>query len=349
MVMKRQGAGSWALSSTVLDPTNPMFNELYMEVTNAVTTLAVEQYDFVSNGLKWRSTGANATNNSITPHIYMAFGIQPLTDGAINQVRADGRGSAPLAIATGGTITLDGNFAINTFRASGTIIFDKAPEGGVTYLVVAGGGGAGGVGASPYFWGGGGGGAGGYRTFADQAVGTGSFSIVVGAGGAGGGLRTVGASGGDSSAFGITSTGGGGGGPGGYQDTTINATAGGSSGGAGQYSGKDVAAIAASPVTDPVQGHAGGGVTNGTNKGGGGGGAGAVGATSTPNGSGGGAGVSNSISGSAVTYGTGGNTADSSAVGAANTGGGGGGSTGTGDRDGGAGGSGVVIVRYKYK
>ena len=354
---------SWFLQTTTVDTFNEMSSYLQLNATDPLGTGVSTKVDYVSNGVKarWSSASLNAAAN----FIYMAYGIQPLTDGAINQVRADGRGSAPLAIATGGTITLDGDYAINTFNASGTLIFSKAPVGGVEYLVIAGGGGGG----ANYRAGGGGGG--GYRTATGLAVEAISYAITVGAGGAGGSNTSAGTNGGNSIFSSITSAGGGGGGA--YNSAA--AKAGGSGGGSAGHPSTNTVPGAASPAG---QGHAGGdGFVGTTQIGGGGGGAGAVGFDGTSGGTGGdgGAGLASSITGSEVfraggggagAYG-GGNNFPVGGVGggangihqagrgngpsaSANTGGGGGGSSGTSTGStGGTGGSGVVIIRYKYQ
>ena len=354
---------AWFLQTTTVDTFNEMSSYLQPNATNAVASGATTKVDYVSSGVKGRWTSASL--NAAANFIYMAYGIQPLTDSAINQVRADGRGSAPLAIATGGTITLDGDYAINTFNASGTLIFSKAPVGGVEYLVIAGGGGGG----ANYRAGGGGGG--GYRTATGLAVEAINYAITVGAGGAGGSNTTAGTNGGNSVFSSITSAGGGGGGA--YNSAA--AKAGGSGGGSAGHPSTNTVPGAASPAG---QGNAGGdGFVGTTQIGGGGGGAGAVGFDGTSGGTGGdgGAGLASSITGSEVfraggggagAYG-GGNNFPVGGVGggangihqagrgngpsaSANTGGGGGGSSGTNTGStGGTGGSGVVIVRYKYK
>ena len=163
IMIKRTSAGeNWLLLNDLEPGYNLVDNVLYPNLTHAMAVNhGTTRIDILSNGAKVRGTNTNINSGT---YIYGAFGIQPLTDSAINQVRADGRGSAPLAIATGGTITLDGDYAINTFNASGTLIFDTAPEDGVEYLVIAGGGGGG----ANYRAGGGGGG--GYRTATGLAV-----------------------------------------------------------------------------------------------------------------------------------------------------------------------------------
>src|SRR5210317_1484436 len=123
-------------------------------------------------------------------------------------------------IATGGTITTDGDFKVHTFTGNGTFEITQAGLGDFTaidYVVVAGGGGGG----SPI--GGGGGGAGGYRVAASTypapgragsslTASVGSFPITVGGGGAASPGRNNNGSSGSNSVFSsITSAGGGGG------------------------------------------------------------------------------------------------------------------------------------------
>ena len=350
-------AQGWVMHTTKLSD-NQNGTDLSPQATNAppVNNITV---DLLSNGWKLRFS-RTAT------HIYWAFGIQPLTDSAINQVRAGRNPGVDRTIANGGSLSFDGDYVINTFNASGTISFDDAPADGVEYLVIAGGGGGG----SNYRAGGGGGG--GYRTATGLAVTDNtSYAITVGAGGAGGNNTTAGTNGGNSIFSSITSSGGGGGGA--YNSAA--AKAGGSGGGSAGHPSTNTVPGAASPAG---QGHAGGdGFVGTTQIGGGGGGAGAVGFDGTSGGTGGdgGAGLASSITGSEVfraggggagAYG-GGNNFPVGGVGggangihqsgrgdgpsaSANTGGGGGGSSGTNTGStGGTGGSGVVIIRYKYQ
>jgi hypothetical protein len=288
-------------------------------------------------------------------------------------------------VATGGTITTDGDYKVHTFTTSGTFqVTTVGADPELDYLVIAGGAsGGGGVG--------GGGGSGGYRnTYASETSGGGglsetqitstvtSYTVTIGGGGAAvSGWGTAGGYGasGSNTVFGaITSTGGGGGGyyvnPG-----PINGVAGGSGGGSGACeSSQGVGGAGTSN-----QGFAGGtstGSAAGPYGGGGGGGGGAVGTNAPSTGGGnGGLGISSSISGSAVgragggggaghtgdTYGTGtsgggqggSETVHDGGAGTVNTGGGGGGSSGAtagqGGHNSGAGGSGVVIIRYKFQ
>jgi len=75
------------------------------------------------------------------------------------------QGSTSL-LASGGTITTDGDFKVHTFTGPGTFCISQvsgtAADNVISYLVVGGGGGGG---YTPGSWGGGGGGAGGFREF----------------------------------------------------------------------------------------------------------------------------------------------------------------------------------------
>ncbi len=104
-------------------------------------------------------------------------------------------------VATGGTITTDGNFKVHTFNSSGTFEI-TAGTGDVEYLVIGGGGSGGSYG---------GGGAGGYLTGTSTALTVGTFNVTVGTGGGGNGLGEAG-DGANSLFHNIIATGGGGGG-----------------------------------------------------------------------------------------------------------------------------------------
>lgn len=257
---------------------------------------------------------------------------------------------ASYIVATGGTITTDGNYKIHTFTSSGTLAI-SAGSGAIESLVVAGGGGGGNSSA------GGGGGGGVVHTTPGATYGVGSYTVTVGAGGAGSAGGVQGVNGSNSAFDTITATGGGGGG---HNGTAGSAGGSGGGGGSGQAGGSGAAG----------QGFAGGSGFSGagTDSGGGGGGASALGSNgANSTGGNGGAGVSKSISGAAVTYGGGGGGGTTGATqgtggagggangannaannGTANTGGGGGG-RGDGLGSAGTGGSGIVIVRYRYR
>jgi len=259
-------------------------------------------------------------------------------------------------VATGGTVTTDGDYKVHTFTGDGSFVVSAA--GDVEYLVIAGGGGGGG------YWYSGGGGAGGYRTATGFTVSSTSYSITVGAGGAGKSNNTNGDEGTDSIFSTITSTGGGGGASAGNENGTNGGSGGGGSG-------------VFTPGTGAVGQGNDGGTSTGNNLGGcGGGGAGSAGsANSSKDGGAGGNGLASSITGSSITRAGGGGGADHGAGasgngGAGGTGGGGeggspnnnpvNGSTNTGGGGGGLtdtpygsasgnGGSGIVIIRYQYQ
>ena len=263
--------------------------------------------------------------------------------------------------ATGGTITTDGDYKVNSFTSSGT--FTPSADGYVEYLVIAGGGSGGGA-PTRY---GSGGGAGGYRTGYLPVTGSTGYTVTVGAGGV---VSSNVADKGDNSVFGsITSTGGGRGlttGSGANNYTTdIN---GGSGGGDGTY-GQGSAGTGISG-----QGNNGGEGASGAASGGGGG-AGGVGGNGGVAGAEigglGGAGLASSITGSSVTRaggGGGGAWAGTNHAGSAGGSGGGGRGNGNGNagtdgtantgsggggggygHNGGDGGSGIVIIRYKFQ
>lgn len=267
-------------------------------------------------------------------------------------------------LGTGGNITIDGNYCVNTFTTNGT--FNVTYRNlNATVLVVAGGGGGGGGSGS------GGGGAGGLKYNNSYNV-SGSYSVIVGAGGAGGTAPGIGNTGGDS-VFGlITAFGGGYGG----RPSASGGLVGGNGGSGGGAGGEQGGEYGTGGIGTAGQGHNGGNGYGGgvCYPGGGGGGANTAGASGTnanPLGPGvGGDGLSYDINGTNVYYaggggaggtgdgappcpgalgglgggGKGGNTTITSGFNGVNTlgGGGGGGQVGSG----GSGGSGVVIIRY---
>ena len=194
-----------------------------------------------------------------------------------------GGGLPPGIVANGGTITYDGDYAVNLMDSSTTFEVQKLGDGGddqVEYLVVAGGG-NGGFGGSI-----GGGGAGGYRANGayNMTVAVQSYPVTVGSG-----TSSPSASGTPSSFNSISATGGGGTGtPGG---------SGGGAGGSGNAGGYS-----------PPEGNPGGSTMGGPfSGGGGGGGAGASGGSGGGYAAGpGGAGTDNDITGSPYTYASGG-------------------------------------------
>lgn len=257
------------------------------------------------------------------------------------------------ASATGGTITVDGDYTVHTFTSSGNFI--NSIDLTVDSLVVAGGGGGGGTQS-------GGGGGGGVIYNSSRSVTSGTYAVAVGAGGVGTlGSDVPGLNGGNSAFDGTTSIGGGGGGV--Y--STGGAGTGGSGGGGAAQSG-----IVNGDGIDG-QGYDGGLGSALLNFGaGGGGGAGSEGASGTTSvGGDGGIGYrvepGASISGTSTYYagGGGGSVFTSGTPGAGVDGGGngqlysvgnptdgvdniGGGGGGGFDAKGGDGGDGVVIIRY---
>lgn len=267
-------------------------------------------------------------------------------------------------VATGGTITTDGNFRVHTFTSSGTFQI-TAGTGTVESLVIAGGGGGGGGN-----YGGGGGGGGYIHTTPGSIYGVGSYTVTVGAGGTGGNAAgTVLATNGGTSAFDAISTVGGG--AGGYGDNisgNYNGSNGGSGGGGAGRSGDTTGGTGTAGqgfaggiggVPSTGLGGGGGGATavgaNYSSGGGGVAGAGGAGGTSAINGSsvcrggGGGGGSNGATSGTATCGGGAGNSGGNGTSATANTGGGGGGAGGPTTYSGGNGGSGVVILRYQFQ
>ncbi len=286
-------------------------------------------------------------------------------------------------VATGGTITTDGDFKVHTFTSSGTFTVTEAGGASgsntVDYVVVAGGGGGGGRRGA-------GGGAGGYRESYPNP-GTGGLSvsaqaypITIGGGGSGGPGSpgtNKGAKGSDSVFSSITSTGGG------FGEGDGEGTPGpGGSGGGGSGPGPGTeGGTGNDPSVSPPQGNPGGNSGGAGNYAGGGGGGASTGGPSSDGspttGGTGGSGTASTISGSSVTRsgGGGGGTYQGGTAGGAGPGGGGAGGTGgtsnaggngTANTGGGAGGgslsptnappaaggtggSGVVIIRYKFQ
>jgi len=275
-------------------------------------------------------------------------------------------------VATGGSITTDGDYKVHSFTTSGSFSFNVTTAGTlpeVEYLVIAGGGSGGGGNDA-----GGGGGAGGYRTATGFSVSATSYNIVIGGGGAAyTGVGKVQGNDGTNSTFAtITSTGGGGGGN--NETTPCGGRDGGSGGGASFFHSNYSGCYDRAGQGIAGQGNDGGSSSSGDPyRGCGGGGAGAVGQDgNTGNGgaglasdilvtgqnvlrAGGGGGASWHLtptgSGGSGGGGRGGKyNGTTSTPGDTNTGSGGGGGNGVGSSNGtGAGGSGIVIIRYKFQ
>jgi len=257
-----------------------------------------------------------------------------VTDDGLQSVAS----TNPYIVATGGTITEDGNFKVHTFTGPGTFEVTRAAlsaaNNAVAYMVVGGGGGAGGKNNPGQDYGTGGGGAGGFRegttapivpyTASPIVAPTGitvsaqSYPITVGAGGA-----TMPASAVSSPHFGnpgsqsifstITASGGGAGARGGCQPNVGQPGGSGGGGGAGPgpTSGGGTGNV---PIVSPIQGKDGGsGTSTADTAAGGGGGATANGASGTASasprnnaGGAGGAGATTSINGTPTAFAGGG-------------------------------------------
>ena len=271
------------------------------------------------------------------------------TKGWINVQNAEDTetGLPPFPVATGGTITTDGDFKVHTFTGPGTFcvsnIGTTTPANNVDYMVVAGGAAGGPIAASSVT--GGGGGAGGYRespgsltSYTASPLGASpavalpisvqGYPITVGAGGAitpwpGRETCKPARSGSVSTFSTITSAGGGASG-------TYNGNpglAGGSGGGGGHGPSPGNGGAGNTPPTNPAQGNGGGdgSTTDGNGGSGGGGGAAASGTNgSGTNGGNGGNGTPSGITGAAVTRAGGGGAGSTTGTkGSGGTGGGG--------------------------
>ena len=279
-----------------------------VSVADYAGTFQTHNLTIVPNGSdKIGSLNQNATLK--TEGQSATFVFVDSTQGWINTMDSTSnvRGNPPFIVATGGTITEDGDCKVHTFTGPGTFTVCSAAQCAannlVSYLVIAGGGaGQGDMG--------GGGGAGGFREVKSPStpytaspldgygnspnritVSATAFPITVGAGGSGPpGSATPSCANGSNSIFStITSAGGGGG----TQD--------GGSGGGGRYS--TAAGDGNQPPVTPPQGNTGGSSSPpGGSGGGGGGGASAVGSNhNSDQGGAGGAGIATSITGASVT------------------------------------------------
>jgi hypothetical protein len=275
-----------------------------------------------------------------------------------------GTGDMPFAgmVATGGTITTDGDYKVHSFTTSSQFVVTTVGDvGTVDYLVIAGGGGGSGSNGNLNH---GGGGAGGYRTATGFSVSATSYSITVGGGGsqATNGANSVFSSitstagGGATQGNGANGKSGGSGGGGTYHTTGSYGSGG--SGNAGGFSPVEgYAGGNSAGVVDPYAAGGGGGASQvgfGNNTGvGGAGRASSITGASVTRAGGGGAGKSGTSSAPGPAGGSGGgglggwNSTNAPTAGTANTGSGGGGASG--NFTGGSGGSGIVILRYKFQ
>ena len=310
------------------------------------------------------SMAANATISgtvgTITTNTDYTFTVTA-TDGFNTATRQFVISGTPPAfmVATGGTITEDGDFKVHTFTSSGTFTIsqlgvDSTYGDKVEYLVVAGGAGGGGGGH------GGAGGAGGYRhnSAYNFTVSAQAYSITVGSY-----SNNRGGQGGSSTFSNITSAGGG---QGGHNDSEGGRNGGSGGGGSGHFNNGG-GGSGNTPSVSPSQGNNGGSGQDGTphygaGGGGGAGQAGQNGSRNAPGGGTGGNGSSNDIHGSARTYSAGGGGHGHGNPAAGGSGGlGGNDNTAAGGRNiannfgmGGGGAnnnasSGVVIIRYKFQ
>jgi hypothetical protein len=340
------GAVSWNTTKITADP-NPAVSGVgyFADTTSAAFTITLPSSPaagavigiadyantFATNNITVARNGSNIGGVAVdatlsTDGISVTFVYVDATQGWI--VTDSGQRSnlitAQYIVATGGTITCDGDFKVHTFTGPGTFCVTSGgnPAGSdtVDYLVVAGG-------ASGGQGDGGGGGAGGYRESSGAASGCYSTSplgacvsalpvtaqgypITVGAGGAT--ITTPGTNGpnGSNSVFStITSTGGGGG-----SGATPSASSGGSGGG-GKRDAASTGGAGNTPPVSPPQGNPGGTSVNpgsgwvGASGGGGAtaaGIAGTGGSPSTERAGNGGAGGTTCISGSPTSYAGGG-------------------------------------------
>jgi hypothetical protein len=361
-------ADTTSAAFTITLPSSPAAGAV-VGIADYANTFATNNLTVDRNG---SNIGGNAFNATLSVNgVSVTFVYVDATQGWIvtDSGQRSNLDTAAYIVATGGTITCDGDFKIHTFTGPGTFTVSCAgnPLGSSTvdYLVIAGGGGAND----------GGGGAGGYRTnhpspaIAGLPVTAQGYPITVGSGGSGN-IGPGGSASGNPSIFStITSTGGG------RSTGPTGADPGGSGGGSG---GSGAGGAGNTPPVSPPQGNNGGTTGPGLSAGSGGGGSGGVGDSTTGTGSprAGGAGTANLITGSSVTYasgGGGGANSPSGYVPAPATPGGGGpgiayaaptpapsattnGTANTGGGGGGAwfgvnggGGSGIVIIRYKFQ
>jgi len=284
----------------------------FIKTSNGDGTLSVDTNTYLTVEADTLDTVADrgaTTDQTLTAGGFTTTGT--VTAQTVDAYTHGVKGDAP-ALATGGTITTDGDYTVHTFTSDGT--FTPLTSMNVEYLVVAGGGGGG---AGYYGGGGGAGGTIGNGAY-DHAVTAQAYSVTVGDGGPGSTSISVRGTNGSNSVFDtVTSTGGGGGGSRtGSSGGTSNGAAGGSGGGASFRSSTGGAGTAG-------QGNN-GGSTNAVGFGASGGGAGAVGvggtqSTSCP----GGIGVQNDISGTNTYYAGGGGGGKVSLVSPGGLGGGG--------------------------
>ena len=277
--------------------------------------------------------------------------------------------------ASGGTKTSYSSYTVHSFLSSGSFVVQNAPDSFTCDILVVGGGGAGGSGEAGAYEAGGGG-AGGMRTFPNQPVGSGTFTVTVGDGGTANAPGYASGFGGYSELALPAPLRSEGGGVGGQTDITglsYGACSGGgrrSSTGANSRNNHVAGPPSPTPAPVPAQGNYGGdGYNSGANSGGGGGGgaggqggdagnnAGGAGGLGLENNyrtgsnvfyAGGGGGTGWSAGGASGGSSIGGNGGSVGSDGAANTGSGGGAGDANGPvNNGGNGGPGIIVIRYQ--
>jgi hypothetical protein len=308
-----------------------------------------------TNSITFNRNGSNIDGGTQNPIVNNEGGAVTLVYGdatkgwqIVEAARKSDLAFPTYIVATGGTITEDGNFKVHTFTGPGTFtvcsVGNACGSNTVSYMVVAGGGGGGSKNNS-----GGGGGAGGFREGkssqcsytsspvactagpnAGLPVSAQGYPIVVGSGGSGscGNCATNNTAGGASSFSTISSAGGG---TGGNQPSPGNGGSGGSGGGAGRQLSPATGGAGNTPPVSPPQGNPGGPKSYPVagDSSGGGGGATATGASNGPTGGGpGGAGATTSINGTPTAFAGGGGGGTYSAPTVAPGGAGGGGNGG---------------------
>jgi hypothetical protein len=363
------GTGEVATANMAVDPTNASnlsSGSVPLAQLGNIDTTVLED-DIALLGFKVAVNGSLAKYNLVdqTEDAFMdATGIDATAStGEIRNAANYYSGvTATSVTATGGTISVDGDYTVHKFTGNGNFITDTEQD--VRIMLIAGGG-SGGVDA------GGGGGAGGMIDTGayNFTVSAATHAAVIGGGGASVGGESGGNSGVDSTFSTLTAKGGGGGG--GWNAVSGPSSTGGSGGGGAQSTAPSGGT--GSAATQPSQsgdsgtygyGYAGLGGASSSNAGGGGGaGATAVlregGSGKESNilvaasdvfyaGGGGGAAMSGSTTGSSSGgggTGAAGTTNQSGGAGTVNTGSGGGGGAGGGSATSGAGGSGLLALR----
>ena len=144
-------------SVTVTLPGSPSAGNI-VAISDYNSTAGSNPIDIARNGSNINGDATDLSiskSNSAIQLVYVdaTTGWQSVSTANINDI------SSPFVIATGGTITQDGNCKVHTFTGPGTFTVTNAAscaaDNVVSYMVVAGGGGGGG--GEPGYWYGGGG------------------------------------------------------------------------------------------------------------------------------------------------------------------------------------------------